>query len=132
MKVISLREPFASLIKEGIKKIETRGWKTNYRGEIYIHASKSKVVIKDERTARLVGYLKDSNFKYGCIVAKAKLVDCTYMDEEFLRKIDTDKVEKECGRYEEGRYGWIFEDVEILKDPIYVNGQLGIWNYYGE
>ena len=43
MKVLSIKEPFASLIKEGYKKIETRSFKTNYRGEIYIHPSINKV-----------------------------------------------------------------------------------------
>lgn len=32
MKVISVKEPFATLITNGIKRIETRSWKTNYRG----------------------------------------------------------------------------------------------------
>ena len=39
MKVISIKEPFATLIKDKFKRIETRSFKTNYRGEIYIHAS---------------------------------------------------------------------------------------------
>ena len=39
MKVVSIKEPFATLIKEKRKCIETRSWKTNYRGELYIHAS---------------------------------------------------------------------------------------------
>lgn len=39
MKVLSIKEPFATLIANGLKKIETRSWKTNYRGEIFIHAS---------------------------------------------------------------------------------------------
>ena len=38
MKVLSIKEPFATLIKNKIKCIETRSWKTNYRGELYIHA----------------------------------------------------------------------------------------------
>ena len=29
MKVISIKEPFATFIKDGYKKIETRSWKTN-------------------------------------------------------------------------------------------------------
>ena len=29
MKVISLREPYATLIKNKIKLVETRSWKTN-------------------------------------------------------------------------------------------------------
>jgi hypothetical protein len=75
MKVLSLKEPFASLIKENIKLIETRSWKTNYRGELYIHANLSKIK-KDERTKMLINLLSDKEFNYGCIIAKCKLVDC--------------------------------------------------------
>ena len=32
MKALTIREPFASLIKEGYKKYETRSFKTKYRG----------------------------------------------------------------------------------------------------
>lgn len=41
MKVLTIKEPFASLIKDKKKFIETRSWKTKYRGELYIHAGKS-------------------------------------------------------------------------------------------
>ena len=37
MKVLTIKEPFASLIKDKKKFIETRSWKTKYRGELYIH-----------------------------------------------------------------------------------------------
>ena len=129
MKVVSILEPFASLIKEKVKRVETRSWRTKYRGEIYIHASGKKVSFKDERNKRLVSYLNDKTFKYGCIIAKANLVDCVYMDKAFLDKIDEELLEKDCGYYEEGRYAWVLEDIEMLDNPIYTNGQLGIWNY---
>lgn len=132
MKVISIQEPFASLVKEGVKKLETRSWRTNYRGEIYIHASKKKVSVKDDRTRRLVGYLNDSDFKYGYIIARAKLVNCIYMDKEFLSDVNNNMIEKDCGHYEEGRYAWVLDDVEVLGNPICANGQLGIWNYRDE
>ena len=64
MKVISVIEPWASLIKEDIKNIETRSWKTNYRGKIYIHASLKKVSTKDERINSLVNLLNNKEFKY--------------------------------------------------------------------
>ena len=35
MKVITIKEPYATLIAEGYKEYEFRVWKTNYRGEIY-------------------------------------------------------------------------------------------------
>ena len=51
MKVLSIKEPFATLIKNNKKSIETRSWKTNYRGELYIHASISKIKkeVKDRK-----------------------------------------------------------------------------------
>ena len=42
MKVLSLTVPCATLIKEK-KLIETRSWKTDYRGELYIHASATSI-----------------------------------------------------------------------------------------
>ena len=39
MKVITIKEPYATLIKNNVKLIETRSWKTSYRGKLYIHAS---------------------------------------------------------------------------------------------
>ena len=38
MKVITLKQPWATLVAEGIKEYEFRSWKYNYRGEILIHA----------------------------------------------------------------------------------------------
>ena len=43
MKVLSLTEPCATLIKEKKKLVETRSWKTSYRGELYIHACSTKI-----------------------------------------------------------------------------------------
>ena len=49
MKVLTLFQPWATLVILGEKKIETRSWKTNYRGEIAIHAGKKwiKVYLKN-------------------------------------------------------------------------------------
>lgn len=40
MKVLTVTEPWATLIAIGAKQIETRSWPTGYRGPIAIHASK--------------------------------------------------------------------------------------------
>ena len=56
MKVLSIKEPYATLICNGKKLIETRSWKTNYRGELYIHASLSKItkdVLNNEEVMRV-------------------------------------------------------------------------------
>lgn len=134
MKVLSIKEPFASLVALGIKKIETRSWKTNYRGEIYIHASLTKDFIKDKRRENdLLSLLPDNyDFKQGYIICKAHLKDCIYMDEEFINNIKEDKNEYLCGHYEIGRYAWVLEDVELLDKEIPAKGKLGIWNFIKE
>lgn len=125
MKVISIKEPFATLIKENIKNIETRSWKTNYRGEIYIHASK----ISDKtRTQELSDLTKNLKMNNGNIIAKATLVDCKYMDQKFIKEIKQNKTEYLCGDYKEGRYAWILKDIKKIK-PIKAKGKLNIWNY---
>lgn len=129
MKVISIIEPWASLIKEGIKEIETRSWKTNYRGKIYIHASLKKVSKKDERINNLVSLLEDKDFKYGHIIAEAELVDCIYMDEQFLKEIKENNQEYICGEYSLGRYAWKLSNIKVLDKTIPAKGNLGIWNY---
>ena len=125
MKVVSIREPYASLIKDGIKTIETRSWKTKYRGPIYIHSCISKQKIRED-----VKDLTKSDLKYGYILCKAQLVDCIYMDEKFIKKEkNRDYNNFICGLYEVGRYAWILDNIEILDNPIKIKGKLGLWNY---
>lgn len=40
MKVLSLTQPWASLLAGGAKQIETRSWGTSYRGPVAVHAAK--------------------------------------------------------------------------------------------
>ena len=129
MKVLSLMEPWGSLIKEKIKYIETRSWKTNYRGELYIHTSLKKIPKKDKRIQSLVNLLQDKDIKYGYIIAKCNLLDCIYMDESFVNKIKNENpIEFMCGEYAVGRYAWILQDIEMIK-PIEAKGHLGLWEY---
>ena len=123
MKVLSIKEPYASLIKTGKKQIETRSWKTNYRGEIYIHASSTKIKL-DERVIKL-NKMIDANPGY--ILCKANLKDCIYMDESFIESIKKED-EYLYGHYEVGRYAWVLDNVVVI-EPIYAKGKLGIWNY---
>ena len=129
MKVLSIIEPWATLIKEGKKVIETRSWKTSYRGELYIHASSKKIKRSDAHTIELLKLIPDVPMGYGHILCKCKLVDCVYMDQGFLKQIEKNKQEFLCGEYSLGRYAWILEDVEVLDVPIPAKGHLNILNY---
>lgn len=126
MKVITIREPFATLIKDKVKIYETRSWKTNYRGEIYIHAAKAKSKASNASIAST--YLK-SQENHEHIICKCILKDCIYMTEEFINNIKKRPKEYNSGHYEVGRYAWQLEVIEVLEEPIYAKGQLGIWNF---
>lgn len=132
MKVLTIKEPFATLIKTKVKYIETRSWKTNYRGELYIQAGIAKITKDIFDRKELVELYKDKEMGYGNIICKCNLVDCVYMTKEF---IDNEKEKNYenfiAGNYKEGRYAWVLEDVVEI-EPIPVKGQLGIWNYKGE
>lgn len=128
MKVLSIKEPYASLIVNNVKKIETRSWKTKYRGELLIHASKTK---EKNLTKEVVSISKNIHINCGKIICRANLKDCVYMDEEFIKKIKENPTEYHCGEYKIGRYAWILEDIKPLV-PIPAKGKLNIWNYDGE
>ena len=130
MKVLSIKEPFASLIANGQKHIETRSWKTNYRGELFIHASGKNLAKEYLTNPYVVNLIKNLNLNYGSIICKGNLVDCIYMDETFLNSIKNDTKEYNLGLYELGRYAWVFENIELIY-PIPAKGQLNIWNYDG-
>lgn len=131
MKVISIKEPFATLITNGTKKIETRSWKTNYRGELFIHASRKNLAKEFLTNEFVVNLTKNMDMNYGNIICKCNLVDCIYMDEKFINYIKQNPIEYNCGEYKIGRYAWVMEDVEPIY-PIPAKGQLNIWNFDGE
>lgn len=128
MRILTLKEPFATLICKKIKTIETRSWRTNYRGEIYIHAS----IKKPEYGYKSEDFIKIAdNYTYmpGYVLCKCNLVDCIEMTEEYIEKVKkNDYTNYICGEYKVGRFAWILEDIEPIK-PFFVKGRLGIWHY---
>lgn len=126
MKAITIKQPFASLIAAGIKEYEFRTWKTNYRGEILIHAGKSidKDAMKKFESLKL-------EYPTGCIIAKAKLTDCVPVTEavkEELRKKNFLVYSGTTESADWNGYGFKLENVETM-EPILVNGMLGLWEY---
>ncbi len=56
------------------------------------------------------------------------MVDCIYMDEDFLEYIKQNPTEYKIEDYKVGRYAWIMEDIEPIY-PIPAKGKLNIWNF---
>ena len=127
MKVITIKEPFATLIAEGYKEYEFRTWRTKYRGEILIHAGKGV-------DKKAMEKFKDLNLNYssGKIIAKANLTDCVKIDDE-AREMLKGKNEhlvysSVINHTDWDGYGFKLENVERI-DPIEINGKLSLWDY---
>lgn len=125
MKVLTIKQPWATLIIQGDKRFEFRSWQTKYRGDLLIHAGKG---IDKEAMKRLVKYLPEE-LPYGKILGKVKLVDCIKMSPEFkelLLKENSDIYTKSS--FQE-HYGWQVSDVEVFENPIEAKGHLSLWEY---
>lgn len=69
-----------------------------------------------------------NELNFGNIICSCNLVDCIEMTDEFIEKIKKNKNEYVCGIYENGRYAWILDNIQVLNNPIPAKGHLGIWN----
>lgn len=144
MKAITVWQPWASLLATGKKHIETRAWRTNYRGEILIHAAKkpySQVELmiprEDRKLIENALRLKYIDWKErvptSVIVGKANLVNCVLIDEttsELIKEQHPD--EYAFGDFTPGRYAWVMESPVLFKEPIPAKGKQGLWNWEGE
>ena len=126
MKVITLKQPYATLVAEGLKEYEFRTWKTKYRGEILIHAGKGI----DKEAMKRYEYLNLS-YPSGCIIARVNLTDCIKVDDDFRKElIDKNRIiyYNLVENPEWEGYGFKIENVKKI-EPIYVNGKLSLWDY---
>jgi hypothetical protein len=113
MKALGLWQPYAGLIRLGIKTIETRFWSTKYRGSILI-CSTAKVVHEQVITNLLMaGYEFDvmnvaSTSSMECIV---DLVDCRLgtMTDELAACCNLFDVNPKTGKLQQ-KYAFILEN----------------------
>lgn len=126
MKTLTIKQPFATLIVEGLKEYEFRTWKTNYRGEILIHAGKAV----DKKAMKKYEYL-GLEYPKGCIIGKATITDCIKIDDN-ARKILKEKNSVIYSNIIDNKdwngYGFKLENVEKLEN-IEVCGKLSFWEF---
>lgn len=133
---LTLWQPWASLIVEGVKRIETRSWATSHRGPIAIHAAKRDINI--DEFVRLRNLLPDEiiwtakgscEFPLGAVLAIANLIDCVEMTPEFIAQ--QSEQELKCGDWQPGRFAWILEIIRPVVPPVQVSGGQKLWNWSG-
>lgn len=124
MKLISLTQPWASLVFRGIKRIETRSWETSYRGWLAIHTTrgpidKGAMMVQMDQLKRLgvdLPTYEEMGALRGQIGAIANLTDCVKMTEESCSSVD--EVERICGFWEPGRLALTLKEIYTLPVPI--------------
>lgn len=124
MKVITLKQPWATLVIEGYKKYEFRTWKTNYRGEIYIHAGKG---VDKEAIKRL----ESLNLKYpkSKILGKVVIEDCLELDSKLNYEISKENPLVYGNKRDRKGYAWKLGKVTKVDIKENINGKLGLWEY---
>jgi len=118
---ISIRQPYAWLIVQGIKPVENRTWATKFRGRILIHAGVAypKGEYADDRETwerftiegRTLAYPKREDM-IGGIVGEAVVTDC---------------VTDHPSSFFFGPYGFVMEQPKAYPKLIPYRGQLGIF-----
>ncbi len=123
LKVLTLRQPWATLVAEGIKKYEFRSWKTKYRGKVLIHAGTGidKEDMKKYENMNL-------EFPSRKIIAIVEIEDCLELNEQLNKKIITENNIAYGNKVRTG-YAWKLKNIKKLDYDKEVNGQLGLWNY---
>lgn len=124
MKVISIKQPWASLIINGFKTYEFRTWRTKYRGKLLIHASK----VFDKKAAER---FKSLNLDYpvGAIIGEVELKDCLEINDELANQLFNKDNNVYRNVLNHKGYAWKLENVKQFNNHILIKGKLGLWDY---
>lgn len=131
MKVLSVRQPYATLIVEGIKKVETRKWKTDHRGTLLIHAT------RPSPNENLTGFLSRNGFPPASdlpcqqIIGAVALAHC-FSHDELEADADLNRItlgdERILGNFGPGWYSWWLIGAKKFHEPIPHHGSLMLWD----
>jgi len=131
MMALTLWQPWASLVALGVKRYETRSWRTSYRGRLAIHAAKRVVPVDGYAGALIAARLAEAGLRLaslplGAVVATCTLVDCYPVESLWVELVDMGD-ERAFGDWSIGRYAWQLADVVPLEEPIPARGKQRLW-----
>lgn len=112
---LSIRQPYAWLIVQGIKPVENRTWRTNFRGRVLIHAGVTypkRDYADDFELHAKQGYPRTREEMVGGIVGEAVIVDC---------------VKAHPSPFFFGPYGFVLEQAKAFPKLIPLGGRLGFF-----
>lgn len=123
MKALSLWQPWASLIAHELKRVETRHWRTDYRGLVLIHAAKCWTPLQRQTYRSLCAEhetvwdaIGRSTPPLGAIVAIARLIDVRIMTPAWID--EQTALEFASGDWRPGRFGLVLREVQRIEPVI--------------
>ena len=132
MKALTIWQPWATLIARGIKRVETRPWSTNYRGEIAIHAAARKPAIEIPGVPNIIRKHELENYMpLGKVICIVMIVACLPVDAPWFENLSFRNVFKKelpLGDFSSGRFGFVLDHIKLIK-PVKVRGQQRFWNW---
>jgi len=141
MRVISLYQPYASLLVLGVKKWETRCWYPKSKeiyGTIGIHATAvtPKWAREDPELIRICAKynLTIKNLPRGVILGTCDLISAM-STEDWRLKFDVDQPDTRpidefwLGDYKPKRFAWEMQNPVLFDHPIKAKGFQKFWNY---
>jgi len=132
MRALTISQPYASLIADGLKPVENRRWPTKYRGPLAIHAGKGTQYLDGAELAQ---------YPTGAVIATCQLIACFSRDEAIVLA-DQKTLSRELmdlgwelghmlwllgHEHCEGPLCWVLSDVAKLPEPIPARGRQGLW-----
>ncbi len=134
MKTLTMKQPWASLIMSGEKRVENRTWATKHRGPLLIHASQRYDKAGAELLDRLgIDYLGRADAPRGVILGQVDLVDVVDTRPGIKRQQTFQEMGNENNLADDplalGPVCWIVTDPKPLKEPIEARGKLSLWNF---
>lgn len=136
IKALTMTDPWGTLIALEAKRIETRSWRTDYRGPLAIHIARKLPEDLDDLCAQphFREALPESFLNPYVPQAKrfpvGKMLAIVMLDEVVPTELaHPTEQERAFGNYAPGRYAWKFSTVYRLQTPIPVRGCLGLWTW---
>jgi hypothetical protein len=129
-RVLSIQQPFASLIIVGKKPVENRSWKTPYRGIVWIHASNGLAFRQWSQQGfppEIIGDLPEAHdLPRSSVLGSVELVECHGPDDEIPGLSASD-----FARWVGDGWVWLLRNPKALAEPIPCRGKLNLWTWPG-
>jgi hypothetical protein len=115
MKALSVCQPWAWAIVQGIKKVENRSRPTQHRGPLVIHASRSRRYLGGHYADLLPGLPPEAELDFGVLVGVVEVVDCVPL------------AEVEGDPFAVGPWCWLLARARRIR-PVPFKGQVSLFN----